>query len=77
MILAAGPYRSGVNDDPGLIRKHVAYMNKIELQIYQIGYKRGKVLVVTSKKLDQTQGSERQDPVNTIGMECSSVDLRS
>ncbi len=38
MILVAGPYRSGTNDDPKLIQKHVDHMNETALLIYEKGH---------------------------------------
>ncbi len=36
MILVAGPYRSGTNDDPALIQKNVDAMNEMSLKLYKI-----------------------------------------
>ena len=38
MILVAGPYRSGTNDDPQLIAANVKAMTNAALEIYQIGH---------------------------------------
>jgi len=38
MILVAGPYRSGTNDDPKLIQENVDQMNTTALKIYEIGH---------------------------------------
>lgn len=38
MILVAGPYRSGTNDDPLLIAKNVAAMTETSLQLYRAGH---------------------------------------
>jgi len=38
MILIAGPYRSGTNDDPGLIRKNVETMESYALPILRAGH---------------------------------------
>ncbi|HSC45937.1 MAG TPA: hypothetical protein VLC94_08905 [Candidatus Acidoferrum sp.] len=38
MILIAGPYRSGTNDDPALIRKNVEEMESYALPIFQAGH---------------------------------------
>lgn len=38
MILIAGPYRSGTNDDPALIRKNVAEMESYALPIFRAGH---------------------------------------
>jgi len=38
MILVAGPYRSGTNDDPALIQKNVDDMNDTALEIYRKGH---------------------------------------
>ena len=38
LILIAGPYRSGTNDDPKLIQANVDYMTKIALDIYKMGH---------------------------------------
>ncbi|MFZ0883476.1 MAG: hypothetical protein WAN14_08760 [Candidatus Acidiferrales bacterium] len=38
MILIAGPYRSGTNDDPALIRKNVEEMESYALAIFRAGH---------------------------------------
>jgi hypothetical protein len=38
MILVAGPYRSGTNDDPVLIARNVAAMTEAALQLFRAGY---------------------------------------
>src|ERR1700690_2681361 len=38
MILIAGPYRSGTNDDPALIRKNVLEMESYALPIFRAGH---------------------------------------
>jgi hypothetical protein len=38
MILVAGPYRSGTNDQPELIQKNVEFMSEIALKIYALGH---------------------------------------
>lgn len=38
MILIAGPYRSGTNDDPSLIRKNVQEMESYALPIFRAGH---------------------------------------
>ena len=38
MILIAGPYRSGTNDDPELIRKNVELMESYALPIFRAGH---------------------------------------
>lgn len=38
MILIAGPYRSGTNDDPALIRKNVEEMESYALSIFRAGH---------------------------------------
>jgi hypothetical protein len=38
MILIAGPYRSGTNDDPELIRKNVVLMESYALPIFRAGH---------------------------------------
>jgi hypothetical protein len=38
MILVAGPYRSGTNDDPQLIAANVKAMMDAALEIYRIGH---------------------------------------
>jgi len=38
MILVAGPYRSGTNDDPQLIAANVKAMTDAALEIYEIGH---------------------------------------
>lgn len=37
-ILVAGPYRSGTNDDPVLIRKNVGAMTEAALQLFRRGH---------------------------------------
>lgn len=38
MILVAGPYRSGTNDDPGLIARNVAAMTQASLALFRAGH---------------------------------------
>jgi len=38
MILVAGPYRSGTNDDPALIKKNVQEMESYPLPIFRAGH---------------------------------------
>ena len=38
MILIAGPYRSGTNDDPELIRKNVELMESYTVPIFRAGH---------------------------------------
>ncbi len=38
MILVAGPYRSGTNDDPTLIAANVKHMTDVALQLYRKGH---------------------------------------
>ena len=38
MILVAGPYRSGTNDDPLLIEKNVKAMTDMALEVYRMGH---------------------------------------
>jgi hypothetical protein len=38
MILVAGPYRSGTNDDPALIAKNVEAMTGAALQLFRAGH---------------------------------------
>lgn len=38
MILVAGPYRSGTNDDPALIAKNVAAMTETSLRLFRAGH---------------------------------------
>lgn len=38
MILIAGPYRSGTNDDPALIKKNVREMESYALPIFRAGH---------------------------------------
>ena len=38
MILVAGPYRSGTNDDPHLIEANVKAMTDAALKIYNVGH---------------------------------------
>jgi hypothetical protein len=38
MILVAGPYRSGTNDDPTLIAKNVAAMTEASLRLFRAGH---------------------------------------
>ena len=38
MILVAGPYRSGTNDDPQLIAANVRAMTDAALEIYKVGH---------------------------------------
>jgi|SRR5580704_17389037 len=38
MVLIAGPYRSGTNDDPALIKKNVEEMESYALPIFRAGH---------------------------------------
>ena len=38
MILVAGPYRSGTNDDPVLIARNVAAMTEVSLRLFRAGH---------------------------------------
>ena len=38
MILIAGPYRSGTNDDPTLIAANVQAMNEMALRVFRAGH---------------------------------------
>lgn len=38
LILVAGPYRSGTNDDPRLIHANVKFMNEIALRVHETGH---------------------------------------
>ena len=38
MILVAGPYRSGTNDDPHLIEANVQAMTSTALELYRMGH---------------------------------------
>jgi hypothetical protein len=38
MILVAGPYRSGTNDDPALIAQNVAIMTDASFQLFRAGH---------------------------------------
>jgi hypothetical protein len=38
LILVAGPYRSGTNDDPALIARNVAAMTDTSLQLFRMGH---------------------------------------
>ena len=38
MILVAGPYRSGTNDDPELIARNVAAMTEASLRLFRAGH---------------------------------------
>lgn len=38
MILVAGPYRSGTNDNPGLIAANVKAMTGTALELYRMGH---------------------------------------
>jgi hypothetical protein len=38
MILVAGPYRSGTNDDPALIERNVAMMTEVSLRLFRAGH---------------------------------------
>lgn len=38
LILIAGPYRSGTNDDPALIKKNVELMESYALPIFRAGH---------------------------------------
>ncbi len=38
MILVAGPYRSGTNDDPNLIAENVRAMNEMAVRLFRAGH---------------------------------------
>jgi hypothetical protein len=38
MILVAGPYRSGTNDDPALIEANVTAMTQAALDLFRLGH---------------------------------------
>jgi hypothetical protein len=38
MILIAGPYRSGTNDDPALMRKNIQQMESYALPLFRAGH---------------------------------------
>ncbi len=38
MILIAGPYRSGTNDDPALIKANVEAMTEMALRVFRAGH---------------------------------------
>jgi hypothetical protein len=38
MILVAGPYRSGTNDDPRLIAENMKAMNEVALKLFSAGH---------------------------------------
>ena len=38
LILVAGPYRSGTNDDPKRIHANVKFMNEVALQVHDVGH---------------------------------------
>src|SRR5262245_13234212 len=38
LILVAGPYRSGTNDDPKLIHGNVKFMNEVALKVHDKGH---------------------------------------
>lgn len=38
LVLIAGPFRSGTNDDPALIHRNTVFMNEIALRVYKTGH---------------------------------------
>lgn len=38
MILIAGPYRSGTNDDPWLMQKNLDYLESVALPLFRMGH---------------------------------------
>ncbi|MBL7807504.1 MAG: DUF4406 domain-containing protein [Saprospiraceae bacterium] len=38
LILVAGPYRSGTNDQPELIAANVEHMSQVALELYRMGH---------------------------------------
>ncbi|HEV8190030.1 MAG TPA: hypothetical protein VGP82_00875 [Ktedonobacterales bacterium] len=38
LILVAGPYRSGTNDDPNLIAANLRAMNEVSLRLFRAGH---------------------------------------
>ena len=61
MVLVAGPYRSGTNDNPVLVAVNLADMNRAALQLFRAGH-----LPVLGEwsalPLIQTAGSKERDP---------------
>jgi hypothetical protein len=82
MILIAGPYRSGTNDDPALIHKNVEVMESYALPIFKLGHipVLGEWLALPlvdlagSKKLGDEMFSEIFHPIATRLLEkCDAV----
>lgn len=38
MILIAGPYRGGTNDNPELMKKNLAHLESVALPVFQLGH---------------------------------------
>jgi len=38
LILIAGPYRSGTNDDPELMRQNLARLEAVALEVFRLGH---------------------------------------
>ena len=38
MILIAGPYRGGTNDDPALMAKNLAHLESVALPLFRLGH---------------------------------------
>jgi hypothetical protein len=38
LILIAGPYRSGTNDDPQLMRKNLSRLESVALPLFRLGH---------------------------------------
>lgn len=82
MILIAGPYRSGTNDDPTLIQKNVELMESYTLPIFRAGHipilgewlALPLVKLAGSKKLGDRASNEIFHPIATRLLEkCDAV----
>ena len=62
LILIAGPYRSGTNDDPALITKNVRQMESYALPIFRVGHIPilGEWLATASRRTRRIQEDRRQ-----------------
>jgi hypothetical protein len=82
MILIAGPYRSGTNDDPALIQKNLNFLESVALPLFRLGHIPviGEWLALPlmklagSKKLGDEAFTEVQYPVaHRLLLKCDAV----
>jgi hypothetical protein len=82
MILIAGPYRGGTNDDPELIKKNLERLESVALPIFRLGHipmigewvALPLIHLAGSKKIGDDQWNEIQYPVAKLLLDkCDAV----